>query len=476
MADDLAGVPQTPLPLPKESGRPVGELPNTKTQTPPPLEPKPQIPSQQAVEPMPSVPPSSPPQPESAQKTSRELLDELLPMDESSENIKNVPKTPMDLPTEPQQNKSMETDRPNNLEEEIFPSPKLEEEPPTETPEELLGINAEKPAEQPPTTTPQPPVQTPTPPPAPPATPTQQPYVPPTSPPGKKSFFLSKTMILTIILVIIGAALTGAGLYYFVLSGDEEPTETPNDEPVETPDETPVVDTTPPAPFVTPDFMLENISVQDALEGSLTTMLNSLKNSALTADTITYVPIRLAGVTVDNKAQYLKLQTLFSGLNISTPIDFFEIFESDFMLYIYTSANEERVACQNNLVTEGECWGPRVGIVFKAKAGNANQLPTILDQWKDIVEASSSNLEAFLLSDIAQMPETLEFGEGIYVSDAVLSAPDVAVYFANIPMPKYDNLELSGTALDFAIVDDMLIFATSKNSLNKMIDYILLEQ
>jgi len=40
-------------------------------------------------------------------------------------------------------------------------------------------------------------------------------------------------------------------------------------------------------------------------------------------------------------------------------------------------------------------------------------------------------------------------------------------------MPQYDNLELSGTALDIATVNDMLIIATSKNSMRKIIDYIL---
>ena len=466
--------------------------------------------------------PKAPPPQLPVQKTSRELLDELLPMEEPVRKPMPAPKLPTTPPVQPMQDiqpvvKTIpEVEIKNkDLEEEIFPSPQIQEEIPTETPEELLGLKIEeleeemppvpqppkmeipesilRPKETPPaplpiSPAPPPPPILPMPPAAPPAPPAPQaPLAPPPAPPAPpqsplrptfakpsifapfKKLLISKTVLLTALLVIFGAALVSTSLY-LIFSRDEEPGQIVEEEPKQ---EEPNIDTTPPTPLVNPDFVLENVSVEDALENSLITAINKLKTAELTKDSIAYVPIRLEGVVVDNKAQFLKLQTFFSGLGIATPIEFFDIMEPDFMLYLYTPGDEERIACQNNLVAEKDCWGPRLGMVFRVKPGYSHRVDPILTQWIDLIRQYDSNIDKFILNDIAQMPQEKIFNEGTYKSQAVLKAKTVKINYVNIPMPQYDNLELSGTALDIATVNDMLIIATSKNSMRKIIDYIL---
>ena len=469
------------------------------------------------IEPAPAPSPKLPPVNLSykppIQKTSRELLDELLPMEEPTKKI--VPKPSTTLPVKPMsmQDINQPATKERNIEEEIFPSPDVSEEIPTETPEELLGLGIESTEDELPSV-PTPKMEIPEPilqpqeiPPSPVATPVQpipqaqqvpqvqqtqkmQPMSPPPPPPPPppahyptttptpanksmfehyKKFFMSKTVILTVLLIMIGATLVSASLY-FIFSRDNGTGEIVEEEPKE---QEPAIDTTPPKPLVEPDFVLENVLVEDTLESTLITALNKLKNAELTKDSIAYVPIRLEGVVIDNKAQYLKLQTFFSGLGIATPIEFFDVMESNFMLYLYTPGDEERIACQNNLVTEKDCWGPRLGMVFRVKPGYSHRLEPMLTQWMDLIKQYDSNLDRFILNSIAQMPQVPEFNEGTYRSGAVISAKEIKIHYANIPMPQYDNLELSGTALDLAVVNDMLIIATSKNSVRKIVDYIL---
>src|SRR3990167_6148833 len=497
MQDDIKGAPQKSLeysdqpdsmavPAPKKTPEPphfkprptplpVHSLPTEETTKPPilkssptPLPPLPQI----KLEAQPTTTHATPPINLPFQKkSSRDILDELLPM-EDNEFASTQPQKIVLPGTEKEEER---------IEQEIFPSPNFPKE---ETPEQLLGLgdigeinDIERTLEVPivPSATPLRPIPAPIPPKAPaPMLPTQNTPTPPlltTTKMKRKKIFLSKTILLTTSFVVIGAVLVGGGLY-FIFSNKDDSQVSQEPEKIDT-EKTEDLDLTPPKALVSPDFILENIVVQDALKNTLLGMFDDLKQANFTKNTITYVPIRLKGVVVDRKAQFLKLQTFFSGLDIAYPKELFDAVESNFMLYIYSPGDEERIACQNNLVSEEECYGPRLGIVIQAQEGKQEQLTKLMTEWTDV--AKTSGLEQFVLNSLTKLPSETVFEQGVYKSTNVPSAPEVAVHYMNLQMAKYNNLGLSGTALDFAVLGNKLILATSKNSMRKIIDYILAE-
>lgn len=271
--------------------------------------------------------------------------------------------------------------------------------------------------------------------------------------------------------------LIGIGFLIFNLITGEEVTVPPEDqEEEEQPDEEMPEEVEPPEAFITPDFIQELI-VPNTREATLENALSQVKADSYPETSITYLPIRLSGVTVEGQPQFLSAETFFSGLNITpgdTPETVYQNLEPTFMLYVYGSGEEERVACQNNLVTEEECHGPRLGAVLKAREGTDTDLESIAQTWMDQIE--NSGLEKLVLNDLATMPEGDPVFQTVeYQSDAVSEAEAVQIHFLNLPMPAYDNLQLSGTSLDFAVVNDFLVVATSKNSLLRMVDRILSE-
>src|SRR3990167_7325720 len=446
MQDDIKGAPQKSLeysdqpdsmavPAPKKTPEPphfkprptplpVHSLPTEETPKPPilkssptPLPPLPQI----KLEAQPTTTHATPPINLPFQKkSSRDILDELLPM-EDNEFASTQPQKIVLPGTEKEEER---------IEQEIFPSPNFPKQ-----------------------NTPTPPLLT-------------------TTKMKRKKIFLSKTILLTTSFVVIGAVLVGGGLY-FIFSNKDDSQVSQEPEKIDT-EKTEDLDLTPPKALVSPDFILENIVVQDALKNTLLGMFDDLKQANFTKNTITYVPIRLKGVVVDRKAQFLKLQTFFSGLDIAYPKELFDAVESNFMLYIYSPGDEERIACQNNLVSEEECYGPRLGIVIQAQEGKQEQLTKLMTEWTDV--AKTSGLEQFVLNSLTKLPSETVFEQGVYKSTNVPSAPEVAVHYMNLQMAKYNNLGLSGTALDFAVLGNKLILATSKNSMRKIIDYIRSEE
>ena len=457
-------------------------------------------------------------------KTSRDILDELLPIEDKNAKAQSSPiisekksvsiakSVPTSMPPQRVTLPGQISKSSDILKEEIFPSPSMKEDH-QETPEELLGLTQKPVSPQklnsqpaPPTSLdevgkidgpssqiPKPPEFIPTPenlkPPIqisktidPQKThPIKETYKAPTPPPlsvspkspKKRKLFLSKSLILTSLSVLIGASLFGT-ILYLVLSGDESDTKIDTTEKIEEIKEKIEIDITPPPALIAVDFVISNVTVENTLQDTLEKLLEDLKEATIPPDTINYVPIRLEGVVINQKAQYLGATSFLNSLNIITPANLTDILQSNFMLYLYSPGEEERIACQNNLVTEKECWGLRLGLVLKVQPEAKKELQNILSQWLTIAE--NANLDTLILNDLAQIPTDAVFQQGIYQSQSVPLAPEIVIHYINAPMEKYDNLELSGTALDFAIIDDMLILATSKNSMRKMIDYILQDQ
>lgn len=290
----------------------------------------------------------------------------------------------------------------------------------------------------------------------------------------KKKLFTNKLMI-TLSAIILLTVILGGGLFLYTSKKDsgEKNQITKDKEIIKPPTDEEKFVPIPPASLITPDFVQELI-INDTGQTTLKNTLDSLDSTIYPNNSITYLPIRVKGIFIEGKAQYLDAEMFFSSLNIVPPADFFDIVDSNFMLYIYGSGDEERIICQNNLISQNSCYGPRLGMVFQALENKENELLALVDTFKEIIE--TTNLDILILNSIAQFSEegTIFFIEE-YQSTSVETEQVVEVSYTNLLMPSYNNLQLSATSLDFAVVNNMLIIGTSKNAVFSMIDKILSE-
>ncbi|MEX2145244.1 MAG: hypothetical protein WD712_02630 [Candidatus Spechtbacterales bacterium] len=275
-------------------------------------------------------------------------------------------------------------------------------------------------------------------------------------------------------LVVLGAVLAG-GAAFLIFSGVEVTEEPPQQEEPLPEEEPPVTQpVSPPAALLTPDFIQE-LSVGDTLESTLRSVIGSVAESGdiYPDSSIAYLPVRLLGPSQDQD-QFITTRTFMGGLNLSVPEGFFDVVKPTFMLFVFGSSDTERIMCQNNLISETSCYGPRLGLILEAQEGKEGQLTAMMSQWMSL-QGPQSNMDSLMLTDIVETPEEIVFETAEYRSNVILNAPTVTVNYANLPMPDYENLALSNTALDFATFNNKIIFATSKRSAEIVIDRLLQE-
>jgi len=279
--------------------------------------------------------------------------------------------------------------------------------------------------------------------------------------------------------------LAGALVYFFFFGGRElifNTEEPEQEEPYQTPDPSPTPTPPPPStqieyppPLVRPDFEQEGLVAANTEQSALEGIIERIKSDfSAPSETITYLPVQLGSVPQGGEAEFVNLRQFLEGLNISVPGGFYDAVENDLMFYAYSPGAEERIMCQNNLVSESDCYGVRLGLVIKAKEGRGAELNTLATEW--VNQTSSSGIDSLVLSNLTTLSPDLQFANEEYQSTAVENAPIINVQYANLPMPSYNNLALSATAIDMAVVDEFMVVSTSKRSMLSMIDKILQQQ
>lgn len=424
--------------------------------------------SAQEIEAPPTMPTQLKPQ---AQQKPLEDLDELLPLEDGNSTIAQqipsqethgptrahdelkeeiFPKAAVDKKTLPGSDIDVP---PSNLptggvdDQKSAPQPRTEDgeegEVPEESPEELLGIEGDENAG------PQlpPPPQKPS---------TNLDYIPQGG--GKRLNFLNRRTLLVGGSVVIGAVIVAVAIF-FVTGGGGELELIPAGEETEGPGEAFIT----PTPIVIPDFEQE-VLVANLLSSTLQAALDDIKTQNYPEGKIIYLPVRLEQLTSAGEPQFLSAQIFLSSLGINAPDNLFEAINPVFMPYVYGPGDEEQARCEEAAIEDPTCYGPRFGLVLQAKEGMEDELPALASQWRAL---DDSNLETLVLSDTKEVPSAPSFNSAQFSGLDGQKQP-ATVYYINMP--------LSTTALNFAVVDNLIVIATSKNSSFVMLDRILGEQ
>lgn len=282
-------------------------------------------------------------------------------------------------------------------------------------------------------------------------------------PSRKKAFGLRRFIMIGGAIFV--ALLVGGGVFYYTALRPSEIPPAPQPPPPSG-GSSPQTTFIPPAPLVTPDFIQE-IIVENFAQETIMEALETLVLNEYPQQSITYLPIRLSQTTPENKSIYLDAPTFFTSLNIETPQGMLDVIEKQFMLYIYGPSEQEQAFCEAGGITDETCWGPRLGFVLQ---GHQILLGAFLSQWAALEREGGwrkPNLYRLILSDAKSIPENTGYTTTEYQGLTIESPRTIEITYINFP--------ISTMTFNFAIVDEFFVFATSKNALSLMLDRIMQE-
>ncbi len=178
---------------------------------------------------------------------------------------------------------------------------------------------------------------------------------------------------------------------------------------------------------------------------NLVNLVNSLNQQFQAAD---IVVLRIK----DEHGNDVKMSLLNKALMIKFPLNLSSALTNEYNLFAYLPTSNEKVRCQQALITDKECFGPRIGLILKIKDNQSNQVISELRRMpiKNLINNLSS---IFLFSPAGEATS----------SDVVYRG--VKVHYVNLP--------ISTMSLDYAIINNYLVIATSKNSFRRVIDKII---
>jgi len=169
--------------------------------------------------------------------------------------------------------------------------------------------------------------------------------------------------------------------------------------------------------------------------------------SSPTLESITYIALYL-----EDKEKFPNPEELFTALDIQAPAPLFRLLNDAATLYVYAPGIAEKEACEQKGASGVDCHSSRLGVVFHMSLENVPLINGVMKDWENT---------------LAQDARPFVFGTPSLPSGEFQSAE-----YRNIPI-KYIHLPTSDTAVNYAIVDQFVIIATSKNSLYKVMDTII---
>ncbi len=146
------------------------------------------------------------------------------------------------------------------------------------------------------------------------------------------------------------------------------------------------------------------------------------------------------------------LTDIAAGLKLKIPAAIKNELSDDYDLFIYGSSEFDKEICQKNKNTAPSCSGPRLGLVLKTNG--ETKINSAAKIWERTMASDLKNLI------LAKTTSSGQFQTGTYQGQTI----------------RYKNLPTSATAIEYSLVNDILIIGTSKSSTLKAIDGAGVEQ
>lgn len=140
------------------------------------------------------------------------------------------------------------------------------------------------------------------------------------------------------------------------------------------------------------------------------------------------------------------LTDIAAGLKLKIPAAVKNELLDDYDLFIYGSSEFDKEICRKNKNTASSCSGPRLGLVLKTNGGT--KINSAAKIWEKTMASDLKNLI------LAKTTSSGQFQTGTYQGQTI----------------RYKNLPISAIAVEYSLVNDILIIGTSKSSTLKAID------
>ncbi|MEK7078090.1 MAG: hypothetical protein AAB911_00825 [Patescibacteria group bacterium] len=197
---------------------------------------------------------------------------------------------------------------------------------------------------------------------------------------------------------------------------------------------------------------VEIITVESISPAEIAAAVNDFDTTTIGTDELARLVIKIenAEIALDQNQlpsnNIVTLENIAAGLKLKIPAAIKNELLDDYDLFIYGSSEFDKEICQKNKNTAPSCSGPRLGLALKTTG--ETKINSAAKIWEKTMASDLKNLI------LAKTTSAGQFQTGTYQGQTI----------------RYKNLPISAIAIEYALVNDVLIIGTSKSSTLKAID------
>jgi hypothetical protein len=151
--------------------------------------------------------------------------------------------------------------------------------------------------------------------------------------------------------------------------------------------------------------------------------------------------------TAQTTDEYADIAAIAKQLAIKIPADVSEKFLNDFDIFLFGGNSFDEEECKKAKNTDEACYGPRLGIAVKVS--DPKNAISSLKNWE---KTMATDLKPMILAKVGN-PASFSFLQNLQNK-----------------LIRYKNMPINTITVEYAIIDDVLIIATSKSAIFKAID------
>lgn len=191
----------------------------------------------------------------------------------------------------------------------------------------------------------------------------------------------------------------------------------------------------------------ETVTAEGFMPAAISAAIDGFDLDSVAADELVRLVIKPAAPDQDT-SEPVSLDSIVKGLGLRIPTAVKQNLAGEFDLFVFGANTFDEEECSRRGNTVPACWGPRWGLALKTS--DPVKTSSALKNWE---RTMVSDLKPMILAKVGQAASA-SFLTGTYQGETI----------------RYKNLPLNTTTAEYALADDVLIIATSKNSMLKAID------
>lgn len=194
----------------------------------------------------------------------------------------------------------------------------------------------------------------------------------------------------------------------------------------------------------------EVITAEGNTPSAIDAAVEGFGNDSVNSDELVRLVVKTTTSGNPGISEFTTLDDITNGLGLRIPQNVRLNLSDNFDLFVFGANSFDKKECLRLKNTAPSCYGPRLGLAIKIS--NPTKISAVLKSWE---KTMLTDLKPLILAKIGTATSA-SFLTGIYQEQTI----------------RYKNLPLNTITVEYAVVNDILIITTSKNSMLKSIDSI----